>query len=390
MQARARGFAIAVMAVMTLLSGAAAADGPAPEAACEGGAAKVGWLGVTGIRARQLSVRQGDSPDDLTVWFGQEPEVLAVNGPARGRLRPGDVIAAVGGSLITTRAGGSLLARPEPGRPVTLTVRRDGRETQVEVTPWAVCPEDAFLPPPPAPEPPLPVLPPAAPEPPRAPAAPRAPEPPAAPRAPAVPRASEPPEPPRAPEAPEPVLAPEPPEPPLAPEPPEPPAAAAWFGIGFECRGCGWKDDDGVRSYFFSSPPAIFSVDPGSPAARAGLRRGDVLTRVDGHAITTAEGARRFFEAAPGAAVTLSYERDGAAGEATVRGDEPRLRGVLAAVPRADAEHLRYAGSLGDVDLEVRGLDSVHVTVDETRGTVVIRTRDAVVRLTRTDPEPES
>lgn len=376
--------AIVAMAVLTLLTGAAAAQVPTPEAACAGGAAKVGWLGITGIQARQLSVRQGDSPEDLRVWFGQEPEILAVDGPARGRLRPGDVIAAVDGSLITTRAGGSLLARPAPGRPVTLTVRRDGREAQVEVTPWAVCPEDAFLPPaPPAPEPPRPAL---------APAAPRAPEPPGAPRAPRAPGVPEASRAPGVPEAPRPPAVPGAPAVPEPPEPPAPPSAAAWFGIGFECQECGWREDSGVRTYFFSSPPVIFSVDPGSPAARAGLRRGDVLTRVDGLSITTAEGAARFFEAEPGTSVTLTYERDGFAGEAAVRGEERPTswsRGALARAPRADEEHLRWAGSLGDVDLEVRGLDSVHVTVDETRGTIVIRTHDALVRLTRTDLEPE-
>ncbi|HEX9734764.1 MAG TPA: PDZ domain-containing protein [Thermoanaerobaculia bacterium] len=375
MKTRKRVSAIVAMAVLTL-TGTAAADVPAPDDICAGGAARVGWLGVAGIQARQLSIRQGDSPDDLTVWFGQEPEVLAVDGPARGRLRPGDVIAAVDGSLITTRAGGSLLARPEPGRAVTLTVRRGGREEQVEVTPWAVCPEDAFLPPAPPtpPEPPTPVLAPAAPRPPRAaPAPPGLLEP---PRTPAPPR------PPRAPEPPAPALAPEPPEP-LAP-----PSAAAWFGIGFECRGCGWREEAGVRSYFFTAPPSVFSVDPGSPAARAGLRRGDLLTRVDGRPITSAEGAGRFFAVEPGTAVTLTYERDGVAGEAAVRGEE-RPRAVLAPTPRADEDvhHLRYAGSLGDVALEVRGRDSVQVSVDEAGGTVVIRTRDAFVRLTRTDLE---
>ena len=65
---------------------------------------------------------------------------------------------------------------------------------------------------------------------------------------------------------------------------------------------------------------------------------------------------------------------------------EPRFSGaVLAGVP--GVPRLRWAGTLGATDIEVRGLDTVHVTVDEERGTVSIRTRDATIRLSRS-PEP--
>ncbi|MCP4655698.1 MAG: PDZ domain-containing protein, partial [bacterium] len=204
-----------------------------------------------------------------------------------------------------------------------------------------------------------------------------------------------------------------------------------------------------------------YSVDPASPAAQAGLRRGDRLTHVDGLAITSPEGSARFFTVVPGKKVRLSYERSGRASEIELIAEErpsQRIRTRVRArarsqwrarleelgrelteqltsgsapsaeeireeirrhidelvaeldeagagvppegdkwgvppegdkwevpVPASDpSEHnLRYAGTLGDTDLEVRGSDSVEVTVDAGGERIFIRTGDATIRLSR-------
>jgi hypothetical protein len=120
------------------------------------------------------------------------------------------------------------------------------------------------------------------------------------------------------------------------------------------------------------------------------LRRGDLLTHADGLPITTEDGARRLFGAEPGTSLSLTYERNGSAGETRIVAEEPPTRRAprLEKPPRPDRDHLRFAGSVGDVDVEVRGLDSVQVTVDEVEGTVVIRTLDAVVRLAANHSAP--
>ncbi|GGK93035.1 hypothetical protein Sme01_59310 [Sphaerisporangium melleum] len=63
----------------------------------------------------------------------------------------------------------------------------------------------------------------------------------------------------------------------------------------------------------------IGSVQAGSPAERAGLKAGDLITKIDGQQVSGAEtvvGAVRGFR--PGTKVTLTYVRDGATATATV------------------------------------------------------------------------
>jgi serine protease Do len=64
----------------------------------------------------------------------------------------------------------------------------------------------------------------------------------------------------------------------------------------------------------------VSEVDEDGPAARTGLRAGDVITAVDGHAVTTGEELRgQVREAKPGGTLTLSVRRDGKALELKVQ-----------------------------------------------------------------------
>lgn len=313
-------------------------------------------LGIGRMVGGNLSIdinRQGRDQAEVRYSFGREPVLEDIRAPGAGRLREGDVLTSVDGVGITTAEGGRRFSAIRPGDQVRLGVRRGGGLQQVTVTAGERC---------------MPVA-----QPPRPPAPPRAPVIPAAPRAPA---------PPAPPTVPRPPAAPAPPAPPAVPRPPE-----GWFGFGISCRDCGIHEADGRATFRFSAPPSLMSVEPGTPAARAGLRRGDLLTHVDGASITTPEGWRRFGEARPGQTVRLTYTRDGRARtvpvQAVRRPDAPpaapRAPGAPAA-SAAEAQRLRYAGMVNGSRVEVRG-SPVTVTTDDTTGETIIRSHDLVVRI---------
>jgi membrane-associated protease RseP (regulator of RpoE activity) len=65
-------------------------------------------------------------------------------------------------------------------------------------------------------------------------------------------------------------------------------------------------------------PEGCAAADPRSPAAAAGMRPGDVLTAIDGTEVTQWSDLTAITRASPGRTVTISYTRDGVAGEAQV------------------------------------------------------------------------
>lgn len=69
----------------------------------------------------------------------------------------------------------------------------------------------------------------------------------------------------------------------------------------------------------------VVSVTPGSPADEAGIRRGDIITSVDGNETRTVAGfLTTLADRSPGERVSLSVVRDGREGEATaVLSDRP-------------------------------------------------------------------
>ncbi|PYS96635.1 MAG: hypothetical protein DMF50_03745 [Acidobacteria bacterium] len=68
----------------------------------------------------------------------------------------------------------------------------------------------------------------------------------------------------------------------------------------------------------------VASIDPGGPAARAGLRRGDVVVSLRGKPVLSDDDLRtQLSRLKPGDRVTLGLERDGRRREADLVLDEP-------------------------------------------------------------------
>ena len=79
---------------------------------------------------------------------------------------------------------------------------------------------------------------------------------------------------------------------------------------GIECEGCHIRSrrSPGEPSITFTRPPAVHGVRLDGPAAGR-LQAGDLILTVDGHAITSREGARAFAGLRPGVPVHLTVRR---------------------------------------------------------------------------------
>ena len=118
---------------------------------CQVDAFAVGYIGYKDLECNCVFSLSRDG--QRRYHFRAEPVIGGIESgsPADGKLRPGDVVAAVDGSLITTREGGRRFSELAPGEPVTLTVRRRGIDLDVTLVPENACLEIGAVPPPRAP-----------------------------------------------------------------------------------------------------------------------------------------------------------------------------------------------------------------------------------------------
>jgi hypothetical protein len=355
-------------------------------------------IALTRVQENPLLIRR--------VWkFSEEPRVGALDpsGPSYGRLKKGDVLVAIDGALITTGEAGRKIGALDPGRTVKLTVRRDGKTVDVKVRPRSRCPDEQLTEVYRAVQDRV-----------------RTPRPPRAPRAP------------RAPQAPVPEAAPVPAVPGF-PEfraaRPAPQAAVSrrlltrgWFGIGLDCGDCKWVAVQDSVVWRSSEFPTIYNVDQDSPADKAGLRRGDMLTEINGLSLLSDEGGQLFGSVKPGQPVKWTFQREGETRTAVVVAaarpgqageyaqqleqlqsqlgnlehlDDEELRKQLTEMQRAfegtrrrtpsARQKVRWTGSVGDADVTVQGLANVSVTTDEETGEIVITTGETTVRIKKGD-----
>ncbi len=203
--------------------------------------------------------------------FSTEPRVDGVlrGGPADGRLQDGDVIIAIDGALITTREGGRRLASLKPGVPVTLRIRRGGKEMDVTLVPRLGCN--------------MPRL--------------------------AVLGGSGP--------AARPAKAPLGSQEALAVEAARQAQvrmtrtdAPFSFGLELACGPCGWfSSPKGALLWFSPVAPVVRAVEPGGPGDVAGLEPGDVLLEIDGLTLGGIEDGRALGKLRPDETVELRFQR---------------------------------------------------------------------------------
>ena len=393
----------AVRLAATIVVVAALLPGRAKAQAVTGGV-EVGHLGILQLSC-DCTVRIDRARRERSFNFRSEPVVTSIeDGSAADRvLRHGDRITHVDGLRIVSTEGAARFANVLPGEVVRLTVVRDGRTSTVQLKATSLDWSDRRV---------LGTLAPGV----RAPTSaervawaeahpgvpPAVPTPGATPRPPREPRAAA-----RAPRAMQatPPIPPTEPAIPWASEVPYSPASpSGWFGFSFRCSGCGWSLSVADESPVWESgdeAPEITLIASRGPAARAGLRVGDRLTHIDGHPITSTEGARRLGAVKPGQKVRLTVTRDrrSLTRELTL-GTRPEVRAAAAVVaarpsrpPRAPAaavapapprRELRYTGKIEGVSVEV--WSSAGSSVERVGDTMVITVGGTVIRL-KADPK---
>ncbi len=397
---------LAILALLLMTHKSAAAEPTATrDPGCKDGRRAIGDLGITKLSFKGTISHDSESGEN-DWYFQAEPMIREIdgNGPAAGRLEPGDIIVAIDGLPITTRKAGRLFANLPPGAPVELTVRRKGQMVTAALTPRAVCPEDH-------------------------------------PMNFALDRATE-------------LEAhaidamssyieqlskirdintdlPEPPEIralKLVPELGQGPNA--WFGMSIECHECRVTAPKkaGAPHWSFDKPPEIDDIVSGGPAERAGLEPGDVLTHIDGMPIESEKGGQRFSSIEPGDTVSWTFRRGdqtktvtlvasqrpdlGPENEAALEKSRREYAAALdmlyevrekidqdvyrsleqskAGLARSGRELARtreigfsllFSDTVDKGDIEVRGAESVDVRKDEQSGEIIINTRDATIRI---------
>ena len=289
---------------------------------CADGKEAIGFIRISGIDCNCTI----GSPNAENWSFRTEPRITSLEMDTRGGkiLKIGDVITHVNGHLITTREGARALASIKPGQAVLLKVRRNGESLSFAITADATCPDDVrlgiYAPGRPAGVAPPPKIAQGTPAPgaygattPRAGSANRTPG----------------------------VAV-------YSVAPSALPALASSrsrgsFGFGLMCSGnCEIRvEQDG--GLYFSEYPEVYNVERGSGADKAGIRRGDVITAVNGQSITTRAGGRIFGLAKAGESVRFTIRRGGSSRTVALKAAPPAASTVDLAKSSESLERAQIA-----------------------------------------------
>jgi hypothetical protein len=333
---------IVVLAAVVALAAPLAAQVSAGTGAGVGVGVRRGWFGIQ-LTCEDCFVQRGPG----RVAYLQRPSISWVESgsPAyQAGLRSGDTIVSVNGQSITTPEGFEAFANALPGAPVRMVVRKAGQEREVSVTPIdnpsSTTTQDFYMQ--------------------RLRTAQRL-------GLTALRNAFR--------------------------------SPLGWLGMGLECEQCSIGTfGRRQQSWTFRASPAVLTVDVDGPAHRAGLRRGDTLTTIDGVDLTTREGGRAFADVEPGQRVTLGVRRGGAerrvmltavarpdatAEEVTAFDEYKRARDSSEASYRETltASTARAQVSIRELERALRELDNSRTAADSTRR--VMGSLDSLIRILR-------
>jgi hypothetical protein len=168
------------------------------------------------------------------------------------------------------------------------------------------------------------------------------------------------------------------------------PLPKAWFGFALSCDSCSYASGGSEPAWpgaLFNSvvdvPPQVVDVDSAGPAARGGLRPGDLLVSINGTPITTPEGRNRFLATSPGDTVVFRYSRGQTIHTARViAGARPQ---ATAGQTTMKAMTMSISGLAAGAVLEINGED-VTMTEDPKAGEVTITGKNIKLVLRKSPP----
>jgi C-terminal processing protease CtpA/Prc len=231
-------------------------------------------LGFESIVCQSCTVSGKHVAGEPDIEFSTEPTITGIRkgGPADGKLEEHDVLVAIDGQLITTRAAAVRYSWLTAGTPVRLTVRRNGVVKDVEITPTPGCDPLRYR----------------------------------------FSRLQG------------------------SPQPADsfriqlkdrlvtvPVKSRGWIGVGLSCPTCGASLGLQVTTPF-RAYPEIAEVTADSPAAKAGIKVGDVILAIDDVSITSTEGSTLFRDVKPNQKVKILLIRNAEVITVTLTAAAPR------------------------------------------------------------------
>jgi membrane-associated protease RseP (regulator of RpoE activity) len=165
------------------------------------------------------------------------------------------------------------------------------------------------------------------------------------------------------------------------------------FGFALECTKCQSTNRRGglgggpMAVWHYDEFPRIVAVADDSPAARAGIREGDLLLGVDGASLITDAGARLFSALRAGDTASLTLERNGKSYSTMLVLDRPPgfggaggFDGGLARGMNARRGSLHFSTRVGTTAVDVESEVPV-VSSTDSSGATVLHVGSTTIRL---------
>jgi membrane-associated protease RseP (regulator of RpoE activity) len=164
------------------------------------------------------------------------------------------------------------------------------------------------------------------------------------------------------------------------------------FGFALECTRCTPTNRRGgfgggpMAVWHYDEFPRVAAVVEGSPAARAGIREGDLLLDVGGASLTTDAGAQAFSALRPGDTARLTLERNGKSYNATLVLGRGQAMGGAGRGALRFGEQPHFSTRVGTTAIDIES-DVPVISTTDSSGNTTLRIGSTTIRLRPAGPK---